>query len=193
MPTKDRGSQRKGEKINSGGSAKAVEVMGKIGFEDTKSSMEQRLTKLRSDNPNSSDLGGLAVAGDPGGEAIMGDTVGNQFGIFPFETKIDNFLVSTGIIVLMVEGMRIGNGTTTLTTTTTMMMMTKRIVVSIGIIVLMMEEMGVGNGMTTTMAKMTITTTRTKMTMMTTTTVTIMIAGRKIIDQWMRRIDCWYP
>ncbi len=66
--------------------------MGKIRFEDTKSSMEQRLAKLSSGIPNSNYPGGLAVVGDPRGDAVMGDTVGNQFGIFPFETKIDSFI-----------------------------------------------------------------------------------------------------
>ncbi len=65
-PPKTGGGQRKGEKINGGGPAKAVEVVGKIGFEDTKSSMEQRLAKLRLGTPDSGDPGGLAVVGDLG-------------------------------------------------------------------------------------------------------------------------------
>jgi hypothetical protein len=41
------GNQRKGEKIKGRGSAKAIEVVEKIRFEDTKSSMEQRLAKIK--------------------------------------------------------------------------------------------------------------------------------------------------
>ncbi len=54
MPTKGRGSQREEEKMGGrwSGSAKAAEAVGKIGFEDTKSWMKQRLAKLRSGTPN---------------------------------------------------------------------------------------------------------------------------------------------
>ncbi len=47
MPTKGGESQREGEKMDGrgSGSAKAAEAVGKIGFEDTKSWMEQRLAK----------------------------------------------------------------------------------------------------------------------------------------------------
>jgi hypothetical protein len=75
MPTKGGGSQREGEKMDGrwSGSAKAAEAVGKIGFEDTKSWMEQRLAKLRSGTPNSGDPGGVVAVGDPGEDAIVGE------------------------------------------------------------------------------------------------------------------------
>jgi hypothetical protein len=59
MPTKGGGSQREGEKMDGrwSGSGKAAEAARKIGFEDMKSWMEQRLAKLRSGTPNSGDPG----------------------------------------------------------------------------------------------------------------------------------------
>jgi hypothetical protein len=73
MPTKAGGSQRKEEKMDGRGSAKAAEAVGKIEFEDMKSWMERRLAKLRVSIPNSRDPGGVAVVGDHGGYAVVAD------------------------------------------------------------------------------------------------------------------------
>jgi hypothetical protein len=66
MPTNGKGSQRKEDMINGGGSAKAAEAVWKIGFTDTKSWMERRIAKLRSGIPNSGD-----PMLDPVGEAVV--------------------------------------------------------------------------------------------------------------------------
>jgi hypothetical protein len=103
--------KEKGEKINGGGSAKSAEALGKIGVEDAKSWMEQRLAKLRLGTPDSGNPVGEAAVldfvretivgdpvvgedavrdpmGDPVGEAVVEDSVGEAFTGDPVEDAV---------------------------------------------------------------------------------------------------------